>query len=324
MPHSRTYLAQLKIGASAVFCAAFLAGCDNAGNGAGGARTETVNVPGGTLNIQEKDVEAPDVFQMRAKGLWDGRPSLGGIWVAVPDDVQPDRVRITNLENGKRIIGSLFTHDVSIQGPPILLSSDAAAAVGLVAGSPTDIEIVVLRRETVEVVSQEPIGPDADIPDSEDGDQQLAEDGDTTGPEGIATAALESSVLSAIEETEAPEAAAPETAAPAAAVEPAPEDTPTAEAPAQVATPADAAPAPIPSAIKNPYVQVATVSSPKSANDIVKKLQAGGVAAETRISSSGGKNSFRVVVGPVSTAEEQSAQVNKIRGLGFKDAFPVK
>ena len=41
----------------------------------------------------KESVEAPDVFQVAEAGLWDGRPSLGGIWVAHPDVTQPERVR---------------------------------------------------------------------------------------------------------------------------------------------------------------------------------------------------------------------------------------
>lgn len=317
MSISSKYPAVLRLSASAVFCAVILSAC---GENSGGAvsRTETVNIPGGNLKIQEKDVEAPDVFQMRGKGLWDGRPSLGGIWVAVPDDVQPDRVRITNTANGKKIIGSLFERDVNLPGPPIMVSSDAAVALGLTAGSPEQLEIVVMRREAVEVVTQRPVDEVlAEQGAAEDGAEAVAEvDGETaeTAPAGIETAALEASVLGAIKATESggkPAAAAPAPAKPAA------------KPPVETAAVAPAVAA-APSAVKNPYIQVATVSSPKAANDIVRKLQSGGVPAEARITSSGGKNRFRVVVGPVTSAEQQTAQLKKVRALGFKDAFPIK
>ena len=42
--------------------------------------------------LVERDVEAPGVFQVTEAGLWDGRPSLGGVWVAHPDVTEPERV----------------------------------------------------------------------------------------------------------------------------------------------------------------------------------------------------------------------------------------
>ena len=32
-----------------------------------------------------RDVERPDIFSVTENALWDGRPSLGGVWVAHPD-----------------------------------------------------------------------------------------------------------------------------------------------------------------------------------------------------------------------------------------------
>ncbi len=40
------------------------------------------------------------MFQVTDEGLWDGRPSLGGVWVAHPDVVDPERVIIRNTATG--------------------------------------------------------------------------------------------------------------------------------------------------------------------------------------------------------------------------------
>ena len=64
----------------------------------------------------EKDVEAPDVFQISEKGLWDGRPSLGGVWVAHPDVTDPERVIIRNTDNGKFVVGALFRREREVPG----------------------------------------------------------------------------------------------------------------------------------------------------------------------------------------------------------------
>jgi len=102
-----------------------------------------------TVRLVERDVEAPNVFQVTDTGLWDGRPSLGGVWVAFPGDIQPERVIIRNEENKKFVIGALFKRERENPGPKVQLSSDAAAALGILAGKPTMLNITALRRESV-------------------------------------------------------------------------------------------------------------------------------------------------------------------------------
>ncbi len=106
-----------------------------------------------STKLVERDVEAPDVFQATDSGLWDGRPSLGGVWVAHSDVTDPERVIIRNTKNGKFVIGALFKREVTAPGPGIQVSSDAAEALGMLAGSPTELNITALRREEVQ---QEP------------------------------------------------------------------------------------------------------------------------------------------------------------------------
>ncbi len=104
----------------------------------------------------QRDVEAPDVFQLTEAGLWDGRPSLGGIWVAHPDVTQPERVIIKNASNNKSVTGALFRRERNLPGPALQVSSAAAEQLGILAGAPTKINVVALRRETVEVAPPEP------------------------------------------------------------------------------------------------------------------------------------------------------------------------
>ena len=99
----------------------------------------------------EQDVEAPDVFSVTEAGLWDGRPSLGGVWVAHPDVKDPERVIIRNQDNGKFVVGALFRREREIPGPRLQISSDAAAALGILAGSPSQLNVTALRREEVPV-----------------------------------------------------------------------------------------------------------------------------------------------------------------------------
>ncbi|SHF24258.1 Sporulation related domain-containing protein [Ruegeria intermedia] len=98
----------------------------------------------------QRDVEAPDVFQVTEAGLWDGRPSLGGVWVAHPDVAQPERVKITNTANDKSVSGALFRRERNLPGPALQVSSAAAEKLGMLAGAPTRLTVVALRREAVE------------------------------------------------------------------------------------------------------------------------------------------------------------------------------
>lgn len=103
--------------------------------------------PATSVRLVDRDVEAPDVFQVTDAALWDGRPSLGGVWVASPDVVDPERVILRNPANGKFVIGALFRRERDNPGPKLQISSDAAAALGLLAGQPGTINVTALRRE---------------------------------------------------------------------------------------------------------------------------------------------------------------------------------
>lgn len=99
----------------------------------------------------DKEVEAPEVFQLTAKGLWDGRPSLGGTWVAHPDVTDPERVIVRNTANGKSVTGALFRRERDNPGPSLQVSSDAAEELGLLAGQPAELSVVALRKQVVEL-----------------------------------------------------------------------------------------------------------------------------------------------------------------------------
>ncbi len=123
----------------------------------------------------ERDIEAPEVFSADEDGLWDGRPSLGGVWVASPDAKDPERVILRNPANGKFVIGALFRRERENPGPKLQISSDAASALGLLAGQPGKINVTALRREEV------PVQTDASKP--------LLDAAETLPGEGAAVAA---------------------------------------------------------------------------------------------------------------------------------------
>jgi predicted HNH restriction endonuclease len=121
-------------------------GCvEGAGTG-NGTQGQTTVAPASVRAGSGREVEAPEVFQVTDSGLWDGRPSLGGIWVASPDVTDPERVVIVNPATGKSVNGALFRRERDNPGPPLQVSSDAAEALGMLAGQPTSLRVTALRK----------------------------------------------------------------------------------------------------------------------------------------------------------------------------------
>jgi cell division septation protein DedD len=150
-----------KYGSFIVLSALFLAGCDGTGQFnlgqtlRGNGNSEAPQRAGKATKTTERDVEAPEVFSATEDGLWDGRPSLGGVWVAHPDVKDPERVIIRNTANGKFVVGALFRRARDIPGPRLQISSDAAEALGMLAGAPGQLNVTALRKEEVAVKAPE-------------------------------------------------------------------------------------------------------------------------------------------------------------------------
>lgn len=132
------------------------------------ADNSTIELVPQVTNSSQRDVEAPDVFSVTEAGLWDGRPSLGGIWVAHPDVNQPERVLIKNTANNKSVTGALFRRQANLPGPALQVSSAAAEKLGMLAGAPTRVSVVALRREEPkEEPPAEEQTPEAEAPKEE-------------------------------------------------------------------------------------------------------------------------------------------------------------
>lgn len=295
---------------------------------------------GGSTRLVERDVEAPEVFEASEAGLWDGRPSLGGVWVAHPDVTDPERALIRNTANNKFVIGALFKPSLERSGPRFQVSSDAAEALGMLAGQPVNLSVTALRREEV------PTAPVAEVPEVAEPVQVAA----MPAPETVETATLDpvAGAAAALDRAETAEvaAAAPAEPAPAAAAEdpkskrrwfwqkkdPAPaalaEDTlaaPAIETAAIDPAPAAvSAPAPKPvSRLDKPYLQIGIFSVEQNAQNTAVAMRQAGMIPKVLEQSSKGKTFWRVVVGPATNTDERAALLKKVKAAGFTDAYAV-
>lgn len=178
----------------ALAASSLLLGCVEGGGTSGEGGGATVPAPKAKKSGAQ-DVEAPEVFQTTDSALWDGRPSLGGIWVAAPEVTNPERAVLFNPATGKSVTGALFRRERENPGPRLQLSSDAAEALGILAGQPTEIRVTALRKAEVE----EPAAAEEAAP-VETAEGEPAKDGDA--------AAIASAALAAVDAEAAPEAAA--------------------------------------------------------------------------------------------------------------------
>lgn len=252
----------------------------------------------------EREREAPEIFSKTESALWDGRPSLGGIWVAHPDVDEPQRVVMRNEINGKFVIGALFRRERDLPGPKLQVSSDAASELGMLAGAPVDLSVVALIREAVAV------------------EPEVPEEAETAGE--IETSTLDpvaELAAKAIEAAEAPgtkpiaRPTAPTTKMTPAEVQPKP-------AAAAIAQPAPAA-APPATGLTRAFVQVGIFSSEENATTAADQLRSAGVIPTIKPFTSKDKSYWRVVAGPVATAADRRALLSKLVDLGYADAYPV-
>ncbi len=286
-----------------------LAACDENGEftlGASDGAAAQDPLPANALNQRPQrdvDVERPDIFAITDNGLWDGRPSLGGVWVAHPEVIDPERVVIRNTESGQEIIGALFRRERENPGPLLQVSSDAAEALGLLPGAPTRLEVVVLRREQVEIEetadpAQNPVVASLNTPVTvEEAPLEPAE----SGADGAAAAAV---VLPAA--VEAATSAAEQTAAAAAEVA-----TETVDVSSVLA-----APAPLPTGSS---AQIGVYSVEANADAAVETITASGIAAAVTPEELGGRTVWRVVAGPLS----DTGDIARLKDMGFVDAFVI-
>lgn len=270
-----------------------LAGCaENSGTQNSAGKTAS-----GSTKTVENDVEAPEIFQVTEEGLWDGRPSLGGVWVAHPTAKDPERVLIRNEANGKFVIGALFRKERETPGPKLQVSSDAADAIGMIAGAPVKMSVTALRRE--EVTIEEPIEAveNVELIEVSDGEEVIASEVTETALDPIASA---SAALDAVDNEAAK---------------------------AVVAMPKAATPKPVvpetKSTTKQSYLQLGIYSIEANANATAEKMRGAGMIPTIKKQTSNGKSFWRVFLGPVSGSSEKDALAKSVTELGYNDAYYV-
>lgn len=281
-----------------------LAGCQAGGGAATSGGTTAATGDTRSTKLVDRDIEAPDVFNVTDSALWDGRPSLGGVWVAAEKATDPERVIIRNPANGKFVIGALFKREAFNPGPPLQISSDAAAALGLVAGQPATVSVTALRREEVPVEAPDATRPILDA------------------NEAVSTTALGANAAAAINRAApAKPGAKPGATAPAPAVPNAPAPVATAPlAPAAGAKPATTAPAaPAPAAATGGVrVQIGIFSVEANAKHAVDTLKKAGITATIKQGEAKGKAYWSVTA---SGGGDSKAFLDKVKATGFNDAY---
>ena len=288
------------------------------GDGAGPTEVEDLRGSVIETDVITEDMLAPEAFSITDTALWDGRPTFGGVWIAYPNIDTPERVRITNPENDKSVIGALYKRESGFPGPQIELSADAAASLGIIAGVPADLRVVAMRRVDVEVDPTIATGPQPMVTPL----QRPSTRNTTPAVAGVAVLDAASIVAPAVEPVAAPETPAANEAAPVVEATTLPP-----VEPAAVAAPVAAAPvAPAPAAAdpNSTFIQVATFQSERRAKDAVKKLETAGLSVEIRETKAGSQTHYRVIVGPATSPEAVEIMMSVVREIGFRDAIALR
>jgi cell division septation protein DedD len=213
-------------------------------------------------------------------------------------------VIIRNRTNGQFVIGALFRRERETPGPRVQVSSDAAEALGILAGAPTELNVTALRRESA---------PGAGTPAA-----ATSEPGFSAESEGLAQPAS----VQTMSLEPAGTAQADPLAAAASAIESA-----EARATAQVDDrPAQATPvaAPAASDLDRPYVQLGIFSVQDNATRTADRMRASGIVPTVLSEQSQGRAFWRVIVGPARDTAERAELLSRVKAQGFADAYAVR
>lgn len=327
----------------ALIAAMGLAACDD--NGDFAFPTSEANAPAQLLPANAPnqrvqagvDVERPDIFEVTDRGLWDGRPSLGGVWVAHPDVRDPERVVIRNTDNGREIIGALFRRERENPGPLLQVSSDAADELGILPGAPTELTVIALRREETEIDETaadavNPVVASLDAPVAIEAEPlDPVETDDASAVAAVATAsavvlppALEAATAAVEEAAAVSTDAAAQTASLASEAIAATPDV-VDEAPIDVSA---VLATPLPEPVVVPVeplpagstAQIGVYSVEANAGADAQRIIASGIQAAVLPEEVGGRTVWRVIAGPLS----DTGMITNLQSMGFVDAFVIE
>ncbi|MFN3262027.1 MAG: SPOR domain-containing protein [Pikeienuella sp.] len=275
---------------------------------------------------------APDRFEATGVALWDGAATLQGVWFAHPLATRAQRVLVRAPETGREVEGALFKRDPALAGPSIIVSSDAARALGLTPGEPSELTITALDP-TPPALAPTPVAEVETAalaaPPAEDAAEMAGpEESGIEEPVAEETEAPQVAFAATPDEPTEPEPTAPEPTAPEAA-EPAADPLPAAEPsprpsprPAPAETAVVAAPAPetaAPAAARTRHLQVGSFAVPGNAEALTERLRARGAPART---ARGGALTI-VLIGPLPDEAAAAAAREAARAEGVTDALEV-
>ena len=233
-----------------------LAGCQT-------TSTEIVGKSSKPLGIEfkENDVEAPEIFNAEGLAYWDGQSSLGGVWITHPNIDQPTRVLIKDKYGNSSVIGAIFNRSSDINEKRMLLSSEAAASLGVKKNENRIITVTALRAlKTIE--SSKNITESDNIKTG------------ATSDKTVETESMNSQNASAID-------------------------------------------------LAKPYIQVGIFSIEQNARNTAEVMHQLNIKPTVKKQTSRNKSFWRVIVGPAGNINERSTLLQKVKAVGFGDAYAV-
>ena len=239
-----------------LFLSLLLAGCQSASNEIVGKSSKPLGI-----EFKENDVEAPEIFNAEGLAYWDGQSSLGGVWITHPNIDQPTRVLIKDKYGNKSVIGAIFNRSSDADEKRMLLSSEAAASLGIEANENRIISVTALRAlKTVKSIKNK-----TKIANIETG---------ATSEEIIKKESMTSQNTPAID-------------------------------------------------LAKPYIQVGIFSIEQNARNTAEVMHQLNIRPTVKKQTSRNKTFWRVIVGPAGTKNERSTLLQKVKAVGFGDAYAV-
>jgi hypothetical protein len=220
----------------------------------------------------------------------------------------PERVRIVNTTNGQEVTGALFRRERDLPGPALQVSSDAAEALGMLAGAPAALEVTALRRQEQPAPAAEPAAaadetvaaaPEAEA--TETAPETAAEPATSVDPATLEAVAQATAAILA--------GAVPAAAAPASAIATTTLDS----------APAAPAQAPAASTLERPFVQIGTYEAEANARAVATQI----AGQDLPVTVVEGQGSWRLLLGPATTEAQQAALLQGAVAAGFADAYLV-